>query len=218
MFTGIVEEVGTVQEVRRHGTNVDLIISARIGSELRVDQSVALNGVCLTVVSTPRPDVSGLRPTPSELLDMTEPGSYRVTAIEETLQRTNLGSLKPGDGVNLERCLRIGDRLDGHMVQGHVDTTTKCINVEERDGSWWFTFRLPQQEQLLVHKGSVCINGVSLTIAELTNESFSVAIIPYTFEHTTFNALKPGMAVNIEFDVLGKYVERMMAGRLTGQQ
>lgn len=211
MFTGIVEEVGMVQDVRRSGGNIDLIIRARIGSELRVDQSVAHNGVCLTVVSTPRPDVSGLRPTPSELLDMTGLGTYRVTAIEETLQRTNLGALKPGDGVNLERCLRIGDRLDGHMVQGHVDTTTECTDVVERDGSWWFTFQLPRQEQLLVQKGSICINGVSLTIAELRTDSFSVAIIPYTFEHTTFNAVKPGTSVNLEFDVLGKYVERMMA-------
>ena len=212
MFTGIVEEVGTVQDVRRTGGNIDLVIEARMVPELRVDQSVSHNGVCLTVVSTPRPDGSGLRPTPSELLDMT-PGTYRVTAIEETLQRSNLGALKPGDGVNLERCLRIGDRLDGHMVQGHVDTTTACTGVEERDGSWWFTFQLPQEKHLLVHKGSICVNGVSLTIAELTNEGFSVAIIPYTFEHTTFNALKPGMAVNLEFDVLGKYVERMMAAR-----
>ena len=118
-------------------------------------------------------------------------GSYRVTAIEETLLRSNLGSLQPGDGVNLERCLRIGDRLDGHMVQGHVDTTAECLGVDERDGSWWFTFRLPERRHLLVQKGSVCINGVSLTVKSLTS----------------------GSSVNIEFDVLGKYVERMMAGR-----
>lgn len=194
MFTGIVEEVGTVHEVRRNGGNIDLVIGARMTPQLRVDQSVSHNGVCLTVVQV-------------------DDGSYRVTAIEETLLRSNLGSLQSGDGVNLERCLRIGDRLDGHMVQGHVDTTAECLGVDERDGSWWFTFRLPEQRHLLVHKGSVCINGVSLTVAELTDEHFSVAIIPYTFEHTTFKSLKTGAAVNIEFDVLGKYVERMMAER-----
>ncbi|MBK6777885.1 MAG: riboflavin synthase [Flavobacteriales bacterium] len=194
MFTGIVEEVGTVHEVRCNGGNIDLVIGARMTPQLRVDQSVSHNGVCLTVVQV-------------------DDGSYRVTAIEETLLRSNLGSLQPGDGVNLERCLRIGDRLDGHMVQGHVDTTAECLGVDERDGSWWFTFRLPERRHLLVQKGSVCINGVSLTVAELTDEHFSVAIIPYTFEHTTFKSLTSGSSVNIEFDVLGKYVERMMAGR-----
>lgn len=194
MFTGIVEEVGTVHEVRRNGGNVDLVIGARMTPQLGVDQSVSHNGVCLTVVQV-------------------DDGSYRVTAIEETLLRSNLGALRPGDGVNLERCLRIGDRLDGHMVQGHVDTTTVCLGVDERSGSWWFTFQLPEQRHLLVHKGSVCLNGVSLTVAELTDNRFSVAIIPYTFEHTTFKNLKSGSAVNIEFDVLGKYVERMMTGR-----
>ena len=192
MFTGIVEEVGTVHEVRRNGGNIDLVIGARMTPQLRVDQSVSHNGVCLTVVQV-------------------DDGSYRVTAIEETLLRSNLGSLQPGDGVNLERCLRIGDRLDGHMVQGHVDTTAECLGVDERDGSWWFTFRLPERRHLLVQKGSVCINGVSLTVAELTDEHFSVAIIPYTFEHTTFKSLTSGSSVNIEFDVLGKYVQRMLA-------
>jgi len=121
--------------------------------------------------------------------------------------------LKPGDGVNLERSLRIGDRLDGHMVQGHVDTTTTCVAVEQRDGSWWYTFALPDEKHLLVAKGSVCLNGVSLTIAELGDGSFSAAIIPYTFEHTTFRTLKAGDRVNVEFDVLGKYVERMLVAR-----
>lgn len=192
MFTGIVEEVATVHEVRREGGNLDIVVSARMAPELKVDQSVAHNGVCLTVV-----EVNGAH--------------YKVTAIEETLQRTNLGSLRSGEGVNLERCLRLGDRLDGHMVQGHVDTTVECTGRENRDGSWWFTFRLPQEKHLLVHKGSICVNGVSLTIADLTDEHFSVAIIPYTYAHTTFHALRPGMRVNLEFDILGKYVERMMA-------
>lgn len=191
MFTGIVEEVGTVREVQRDRGNIDLILAARMAPELKVDQSVAHNGVCLTVV-----EVSGAH--------------YKVTAVEETLQRTNLGSLRSGDGVNLERCLRLGDRLDGHMVQGHVDNTVECTARENLDGSWWFTFRLPQEKHLLVHKGSICVNGVSLTIAELEHEHFAVAVIPYTYAHTTFHALQPGMRVNLEFDILGKYVERMM--------
>ena len=191
MFTGIVEEMGEVVELRDGGTNRDLFIRARMAAELKVDQSVAHNGVCLTVV---------------ELLG----DRFRVTAVEETLQRSNLGALKPGDRVNLERSLRIGDRLDGHMVQGHVDATIACTGVQERDGSWWFTFELPEQKQLLVQKGSICLNGVSLTIAELTGRGFSVTIIPYTYDHTTFKHLKAGDRVNVEFDVLGKYVERMM--------
>lgn len=200
MFTGIVEEVGKVTDVRQVGSNREIIVRAGITGELRIDQSVSHNGVCLTVVEV------------STALDLTT-SWYRVTAVEETLQRSNLGTLKAGDGVNLERSLRIGDRLDGHMVQGHVDTTTTCIAVEERDGSWWYRFALPEERHLLVAKGSICLNGVSLTIAELTGTSFSVAIIPYTYEHTTFRTLKSGDRVNVEFDVLGKYVERMMAVR-----
>ncbi len=204
MFTGIVEEVGTVVEVLSNGSNKDIIVRARMSSELRVDQSVSHNGVCLTVVEA------------STALSMTTAspsmasGFYRVTAVEETLQRSNLGALSPGDEVNLERSLRIGDRLDGHMVQGHVDTLAICSSIEERDGSWWSTFALPTEKHLLVRKGSICLNGVSLTIAELKNDVFSVAIIPFTFEHTTFRTLHEGDPVNVEFDVLGKYVERMM--------
>lgn len=195
MFTGIVEETGEVADVRGTGANREVIVRAGITGELRIDQSVSHNGVCLTVV-----ELMGDR--------------YRVTAVEETLRRSNLGDLKPGDPVNLERCLRLGDRLDGHMVQGHVDTVTACLSVEDRDGSWCFTFALPEQKHLLVEKGSICLNGVSLTIARLTDRDFSVAIIPYTFEHTTFSTLRAGQRVNVEFDVLGKYVERMMAGRI----
>ena len=194
MFTGIVEEVGQVTDVRQVGSNREIIVRSGMTGELRIDQSVSHHGVCLTVV---------------ELMN----DRYRVTAVEETLQRSNLSALKPGDGVNLERSLRIGDRLDGHMVQGHVDTTTTCLAMQERDGSWWHTFTLPEEKHLLVAKGSICLNGVSLTIAELTDASFSVAIIPYTFEHTTFRTLRSGDRVNVEFDVLGKYVERMMAVR-----
>ena len=196
MFTGIIEQLGRVVAVEDHGTNRDLTISAAMTPELRVDQSVAHNGVCLTVVEV----TSG----PGE------EGTYRVTAVLETLERSNLGALAPGDPVNLERCLRVGDRLDGHMVQGHVDTVTECLSVVELDGSWSYTFRLPKPAELLVQKGSICINGVSLTIAQLDDERFGVAIIPYTHAHTTFHAVRAGDRVNIEFDVLGKYVQRMM--------
>lgn len=195
MFTGIVEEVGTIIEVRTAGSNRDLIVQARMANELRIDQSVAHNGVCLTVV---------------ELLG----DRYRVTAVEETLRRSNLGELRAGDGVDLERSMRLGDRLDGHLVQGHVDTTIRCTGADERDGSWWFSFSLPSERHLLVEKGSICLNGVSLTIADLRDDAFSVAIIPYTFAHTTFKELRPGRSVNVEFDVVGKYIERMAAARL----
>lgn len=192
MFTGIVEEVGEVLAVRDHGTDRTFTVAARMASELRVDQSVSHNGVCLTVVS-----IGGDR--------------YDVTAVKETLERSNLGTLGIGDHVNLERSLRVGDRLDGHLVQGHVDGTTTCIGVKDEDGSWSFAFEMPLEQKLLVHKGSICLNGVSLTIASLDEQSFAVAIIPYTFAHTTFRYLKPGMQVNAEYDVLGKYVARMLA-------
>ena len=192
MFTGIVEEVGQVLAAEDKGTNRTFIIKARMTTELRVDQSVSHNGVCLTVTT-----VDG--------------DHYDVTAVKETLERSNLGALKAGDGMNLERCLRIGDRLDGHMVQGHVDGVVECIHVEDEGGSWAFRFALPTEKHLLVHKGSICLNGVSLTIASLDDRTFSVAIIPYTFEHTTFRNLKVGGRVNVEYDVLGKYVERMLA-------
>lgn len=196
MFTGIVEQVGGVVEVRPSGTNADLVVQAPMASELQVDQSVSHNGVCLTVV-----ELMGDR--------------YRVTAVEETLQRSNLGALRAGDEVNLERSLRLGDRLDGHLVQGHVDTTVECLARQEHQGSWWFSFSLPGQAELLVEKGSVCLNGVSLTIAALNDRSFSVAVIPYTHAHTTFRTLAPGHMANVEFDVLGKYVRRMLEARLT---
>lgn len=192
MFTGIIEQEGVVVSVLEEGTSRTIRIQAAMASELKVDQSVSHNGVCLTVVN-----VQG--------------DEYDVTVVDETLQRSNLGALEPGTQVNLERSLRIGDRLDGHMVQGHVDTTTTCLSVTDLDGSWSFVFELPEQKHLLVHKGSVCINGVSLTIAVLDEWSFGVAVIPYTYEHTTFRDLEAGDRVNIEFDVLGKYVERILA-------
>jgi riboflavin synthase len=189
-----VEEVAEVVAVRVKGSNRDITVKARMTPELKVDQSVSHNGVCLTVVGI-------------------EGDTYTVTAVEETLQRSNLGGLKPGDAVNLERSLRLGDRLDGHMVQGHVDTVVQCIGIMDQDGSWTFMLALPEGQDLLVPKGSICLNGVSLTIAALDAQTFSVAIIPYTYEHTTFHRLKPGDMVNVEYDVLGKYVQRMMALR-----
>ncbi len=192
MFTGIVEEVGKVIAVSDQGTNRTFTLAARMTPDLRVDQSVSHNGVCLTVV-----DIRGDR--------------YDVVAVKETLERSNLSTLAVGAGVNLERCLRIGDRLDGHMVQGHVDRTVTCTGVHDENGSWRFTFELPEEKHLIVAKGSICLNGVSLTVATLDEHHFGVAIIPYTFEHTTFRDLKAGDRVNVEFDVLGKYVQRMLA-------
>lgn len=226
MFTGIVEEVGEVVEVKEDGTNKELVIRAVMTPELRVDQSVSHNGVCLTVVEVST--ALDLTPsatsavTPSAAPDLTPSGvvglptgCYRVTAVQETLERSNIGRLKAGDGVNLERSMRVGDRLDGHIVQGHVDTLVTCSGMEEHDGSWWFTFGMPEKADLLVEKGSICLNGVSLTIAALDASAFSVAVIPYTYGHTVFRSLRPGDPVNVEYDVLGKYVARMLAGRIT---
>jgi riboflavin synthase len=188
MFTGIIESLGTVVAVTPEAGNVDISIRSGINHELKIDQSVAHNGVCLTVVS-----ISG--------------DVYRVIAISETLSRTNLGDLKPGDIVNLERSMVVNGRLDGHLVQGHVDVTGVCASVEESAGSWIFRFTYPSRyDGLVVEKGSICINGVSLTVAGTGTGWLSVAIIPYTFENTNFSRIKPGSVVNLEFDILGKYV------------
>lgn len=192
MFTGIIETLGTVRTVAREQSNVHFTIESPISGELSIDQSVSHNGVCLTVVALGE-------------------GAHTVTAVAETLARTNLGDWKAGALVNLERCLPMGGRLDGHIVQGHVDTTATCIEVLETGGSWRFTFRYqPSPEHLLVDKGSICINGVSLTVVEPEQDVFSVAIIPYTWEHTNFKTLRAGDSVNLEFDVIGKYVTRYM--------
>ena len=199
MFTGIIEAIGKVQSIHREGSNLHFSISSSISSELKVDQSVSHNGVCLTVVAL------------SE-------GAHTVTAVEETLQRSNLGSLLEGGLINLERAMQANARLDGHLVQGHVDTTGICTDIENLGGSWRFDFEYPfSQEHLLVDKGSICINGVSLTVVK-PNENikvgianFSVAIIPYTYEHTNFRALSVGGSVNLEFDVIGKYVSKYLA-------
>jgi riboflavin synthase len=191
MFTGIIEALGTITDVVSENTNLHLRISAPFTSELKIDQSVAHNGVCLTVV---------------EISNET----YVVTAIDETLKRSNIGQLKEGDKVNLERCMKLGERLDGHIVQGHVDQTGSCTGISDENGSWKFSFSYEGKEHVTVPKGSICINGVSLTVVDSTPGSFSVAIIPYTFEHTNFHTLKKGDAVNLEFDVIGKYVARLM--------
>lgn len=196
MFTGIIETLGAVQKVEKDRENVHFTIASPISGELKIDQSVSHNGVCLTVV--------GL----SE-------GAHTVTAVAETLRRTNLGAWQPGTLVNLERCLQLGARLDGHLVQGHVDALAECLEVAETGGSWRFTFRCPVgRESLLVDKGSVCLNGVSLTVVEPVGDRFSVAIIPYTWEHTNFKTLRAGDTVNIEFDIIGKYIARMANVRM----
>lgn len=193
MFTGIIESLGTVELIERDTDNIHFTIRCDFTDTLILGQSIAHNGVCLTVVN---------------ILD----GAYTVTAIDETLRKTDLGTWKKGDLVNLERAMKIGDRLDGHIVQGHVDKTLTCTHTSKQEGSWIFTFDLDDHDDtLIVPKGSICINGVSLTVAETKEHRFSVAIIPYTFEHTNFQNLKQGMKVNIEFDILGKYAARHMA-------
>lgn len=193
MFTGIIESMGKVKAIEKDRSNVHFTIESPLSHELKIDQSVSHNGACLTVV-----EVSG--------------NSHRVTAVEETLLRTNLGKLAIGHVVNLERCLPMNGRLDGHIVQGHVDDTATCVEVLETGGSWRFTFRYrPTPEHLLVDKGSVCINGVSLTVVAPRDDLFSVAIIPYTWENTNFRSLQAGDTVNIEFDILGKYISRYLA-------
>lgn len=193
MFTGIIETMGIVEEIRLNGTNKEFTISSAISNELKVDQSLAHNGVCLTVTSV-------------------ENGKHQVTAIDETLLRSNLGDLKIGESINLERAMSGLSRFDGHLVQGHVDTVGVVKSVLDKYGSWIFTFNFPEENKhLLVDKGSICINGVSLTVINPTSNTFQVAIIPYTFENTSFNMLKEGDPVNLEFDILGKYIARYAA-------
>lgn len=193
MFTGIVEALGKVRHIEQDRTNIHFTIESPISEALKIDQSVSHNGVCLTV--------TGL-----------DNGAHRVTAVAETLQRTNLGQWQPGTLVNLERCMPMGGRLDGHIVQGHVDKIAEVVSVADEQGSWRFRFRYqPSPEHLLVDKGSVCVNGVSLTVVTPSESEFSVAIIPYTWEHTNFHRLQAGDFVNLEFDIIGKYIGRYMA-------
>ncbi len=192
MFTGIIESLGEVAKLEKEGGNLHITIKAGIANELKVDQSIAHNGVCLTVVW-----VNG--------------DTYRVTAIDETLQKSNLGHLDVGDHINLERAMVLGSRLDGHIVQGHVDQTAVCTDVETLDGSWVYTFEYdPKQNNVTIEKGSITVDGVSLTVVDSRPTVFSVAIIPYTYEHTRFKDYKKGSVVNLEFDVIGKYVARLL--------
>jgi riboflavin synthase len=196
MFTGIIETTGVIKQVKREYGNLYIQVSSKITPQLRIDQSIAHNGVCLTVVNIAA-DI------------------YSVIAISETLNRTNLGELKQGDSVNLERCLSANGRFDGHIVQGHVDTTAVCSGIEIVEGSWRFTFGYEptHKHHLTVEKGSICVNGVSLTVVDSNEKSFSVAIIPYTFEHTNFKYIREGDKVNLEFDIIGKYISSMLEHR-----
>jgi riboflavin synthase len=197
MFTGIIESTGRLLARKAEGSNIVFRIATRLDEPLRVDQSIAHNGVCLTVTELFVNDPDGAK-------------EYTVVAVDETLKKTNLGVLKEGAVFNIERCLKAGQRMDGHFVQGHVDTTGRVERVEELDGSWMYYFSFPVEfSNLLVDKGSICVNGVSLTIVQSGEGSFSVTIIPYTFEHTNFHALKVGDAVNLEFDILGKYLHKI---------
>lgn len=197
MFSGIVEEYAEVVKVVKEQENLHLTLKCSFVDELKIDQSVAHNGVCLTVVSI-------------------QDGTYTVTAMKETIERSNIGLLKVGDKVNVERSMMMNGRLDGHIVQGHVDQTATCINIADAEGSWNFTFKydfnrdMARRGYFTVDKGSVTVNGVSLTVCNPTEDTFQVAIIPYTFEHTNFHTFKVGSIVNIEFDIIGKYLSRMM--------
>jgi len=190
MFTGIIESISTVVSLKNEGNNLNISCKLEITNELKIDQSLSHNGVCLTVVKI-------------------EDDIYTVTAIKETLEKSNLGGLKIGDKVNLERSMKLGDRLDGHIVQGHVDQKAKCTNIIEENGSWLFSFKYKTSDNITVEKGSVCVNGVSLTVVNSGDNNFSVAIIPYTYNHTNFNTFEVGTAVNIEFDIVGKYIGKM---------
>lgn len=195
MFTGIVETTGRVSAIEADGTNLTFRIESSLATELKIDQSLSHNGVCLTVTSV-------------------ENERYTVTAVDETLKKTNLGKVKTGDRVNLERCMPANGRFDGHIVQGHVDQTGVCTQIQDVDGSWLFDFQYDADgtDNVTVEKGSICINGVSLTVFNSEANRFRVTIIPYTYEHTTFSDLKVGDVVNLEFDVIGKYIRKMLVG------
>jgi len=195
VFTGIIESFGNVVSIEKELDNLHFTIQSPISSELKIDQSVAHNGVCLTVVKLGE-------------------GTHTVTAIHETLSKTNLGSVQLGDLVNLERCMQMNGRLDGHIVQGHVDQTAKCIALEEENGSWLYTFQYDNSlGNVTVEKGSICVNGISLTVVNSREDQFSVAIIPYTFENTNLRNVKPGDTINLEFDIIGKYVARLIGNK-----
>lgn len=196
MFTGIVENIGQIKRIEKEGTNIHFYVESEITPLLKIDQSVAHNGVCLTVV---------------EIVN----SSYKVTAVAETLAKTSLANWNEGDFINLERAMSVNARLDGHFVQGHVDQTATCIEIEDKEGSWIFHFEFNDKPQYFIpNKGSICIDGVSLTVIESVGKRFYVTIIPYTFEHTCFQYFKIGSIVNIEFDILGKYIEKYLQNYL----
>lgn len=193
MFTGIIETLGTIKALEKEGENIHITVQSNITNELKIDQSVSHNGICLTVVNI-------------------DSDCYTVTAIKETIDKTNLSFWNTNDVVNLERAMKLGDRLDGHIVQGHVDQTAICKNIEEANGSWYFTFEYDKNlNNITIEKGSITVNGVSLTVVNSKPNEFSVAIIPYTYEHTNFKDFKIGTTINLEFDVIGKYVARLHA-------
>lgn len=193
MFTGIIETLGEIESIREEGTNLHFVVQSELSNELKIDQSVSHNGVCLTVVA------------------LTE-HTHTVTAIQETLEKSNLDNLKVGSKVNLERCMQMNGRLDGHIVQGHVDQTAVCVKREALDGSWEYRFKYDSKNgNVTVEKGSVCVNGISLTVVGSEDDEFSVFIIPYTFEHTNLHEVNVGDVVNIEFDIIGKYVARLVS-------
>lgn len=192
MFSGIIESLGNITEIRDEGTNRHLTVESPISKDAYIDQSISHNGVCLTVIAI-------------------NEDTHTITAIDETLKKSNIGQLKVGDLVNLERALTAGHRLDGHFVQGHVDTTAICTDIQSKDGSWIFHFKTDQKfDALMVEKGSICINGISLTLIDAQWDYFSIGVIPYTYEHTNLSHLKPGDSVNIEFDILGKYIHKYL--------
>ena len=195
MFTGIIETLGTIQEIEKDKDNIHITIASSITDELQIDQSVAHNGICMTVVAIDK-------------------NRYTVTAIDETIKKTTISHWLTGDIVNLERAMKLGDRLDGHIVQGHVDQIGSCIVAKETNGSWYYTFEYDESLQnITIEKGSITVNGVSLTVVDSKKNEFSVAIIPYTFEHTNFKNFKVGTKVNLEFDVIGKYVSRLYTNK-----
>ncbi|WP_353128538.1 riboflavin synthase [Parapedobacter pyrenivorans] len=195
MFTGIIETIGDVTHLRQEEDNLHITVTSSLSDELKIDQSVSHNGVCLTVVAL-------------------SPGKHTVTAIAETLQKSNLGNLQVGSRINLERCTKVGDRLDGHIVQGHVDQVARCIAVADQRGSWLYTLQYDDASgNITVEKGSITVNGISLTVVDAQRDRFSVAIIPYTHENTNLKWVNPGDTVNLEFDIIGKYVARMMERR-----
>ena len=192
MFTGIIENLAKIDSIKKNKKNLDITLSSSLTSEFKIDQSISHNGICLTVVNI-------------------NESHYTVTAIEETINKTTIAKWRVGDIVNLERAMKIGGRLDGHMIQGHVDQIGQCIHVKTMDGSWEYTIKYEKSENITVEKGSIAINGVSLTVIDSRPNQFKVAIIPYTFEHTNFSKLKKNDYVNLEFDILGKYLSKMIS-------